>query len=92
VGVCIDTCHAFAAGTHFGDWDNVGYDIRTKDTYNETWSQFDKTVGFRYLAGLHLNDSRSTLGSKRDLHANLGYSILYKVDVDVDFCLLSLFD
>jgi AP endonuclease 1 len=41
--------------------------------YEETWREFDKVVGFKYLAGLHLNDSRSTLGSQRDLHANLGY-------------------
>jgi endonuclease IV len=54
--------------------DDVGYDLRTEETYNETWDQFDKIVGFKYLSGLHLNDSRSALGSKRDLHANLGYS------------------
>jgi len=51
---------------------DVGYDIRTEDTYHTTWNTFDRVIGFKYLAGLHLNDSRSTLGSKRDLHANLG--------------------
>lgn len=53
---------------------NVGYDLRTKEVYEETWRIFDNIVGFKYLAGLHLNDSRSTLGSQRDLHANLGYT------------------
>lgn len=51
----------------------AGYDLRTKDAYTATWELFDNIIGFEYLAGLHLNDSRSTLGSKRDLHANLGY-------------------
>jgi endonuclease IV len=50
----------------------AGYDLRTEPTYDATWKQFDTILGFKYLAGLHLNDSRSTLGSKRDLHANLG--------------------
>ena len=74
VGVCIDTCHAFAAGTltwHYLS-DLEGYDLRTEAAYKETWTQFDTIVGFKNLAGIHLNDSRSTLGSKRDLHANLG--------------------
>jgi endonuclease IV len=63
VGVCIDTCHAFAAG----------YDLRTETEYEKTWKKFERIVGFKYLLGLHLNDSRSTLGSGRDLHANIGY-------------------
>ena len=63
VGVCIDTCHAFAAG----------YDLRTEKSYNKTWKEFDEVVGFKYLLGMHLNDSRSTLGSGRDLHANIGH-------------------
>jgi AP endonuclease-1 len=63
VGVCIDTCHAFAAG----------YDLRTEEAYEKTWKIFERIIGFKYLLGLHLNDSRSTLGSGRDLHANIGY-------------------
>lgn len=63
VGVCIDTCHAFAAG----------YDLRTEEAYGKTWKIFERIIGFKYLLGLHLNDSRSTLGSGRDLHANIGY-------------------
>lgn len=62
VGVCIDTCHAFAAG----------YDIRTEETYAQTMSRFEKSVGFEYLKGIHLNDSRAELGAGRDLHANIG--------------------
>jgi hypothetical protein len=54
---------------------DVGFDLRTKEVYDETWKRFDKIVGFKYLSGLHLNDSRSTLGSQRDLHANLGYHL-----------------
>lgn len=60
--MCIDTCHAFAAG----------YDLRTEETYNKTWDKFGKIVGFKFLAGLHLNDSRAPLGAARDLHGNLG--------------------
>ncbi|VDB83335.1 unnamed protein product [Peniophora sp. CBMAI 1063] len=62
VGVCVDTCHAFAAG----------YDIRTEKGWNETMTQFDTTIGIQYLRGMHLNDSKATLGSKKDRHDNLG--------------------
>lgn len=66
VGVCIDTCHAFVAG----------YDIRTKETFDAFWNQFDEIVGYKYLAGIHLNDSKQPLGSKRDLHQNIGLGFL----------------
>ncbi|VDN53371.1 unnamed protein product [Dracunculus medinensis] len=62
VGVCIDTCHIFAAG----------YDIRTKEAYEKTMSEFEKIIGFKYLRGVHLNDSRGILGSKLDRHENIG--------------------
>jgi len=62
VGVCIDTCHAFAAG----------YDLRTPQALEETLSQFDQIVGMSYLRALHLNDSKAPLGGRRDLHANIG--------------------
>ncbi|KAK1832898.1 DNA-lyase 1 [Podospora conica] len=62
VGVCIDTCHAFAAG----------YDLRTPATFAATMAEFDRVVGLRYLRALHLNDSKAPLGSHRDLHANIG--------------------
>jgi deoxyribonuclease-4 len=62
VGICLDTCHTFAAG----------YDLRTKEAYNETMQQFDDIVGFNYLCGMHINDSKKDLGSKVDRHESLG--------------------
>ena len=62
VGICIDTCHMFTAG----------YDIRTKEAYDKTWSEFDKTVGFKYLMGMHINDSKPELGSRVDRHHSIG--------------------
>ena len=62
VGVCIDTCHMFTAG----------YDIRTRETYDKTWAEFDKIVGRQYLAGMHINDSKPELGSRVDRHDSLG--------------------
>ena len=62
VGVCIDTCHMFTAG----------YDIRTREAYDETWNSFDKLVGREYLMGMHINDSKPPLGSRVDRHHSLG--------------------
>jgi deoxyribonuclease IV len=62
IGVCYDTCHGFAAG----------YDIRTKPAYRATFAAFEKTIGFRYLRGVHLNDSMGELGCKKDRHRSLG--------------------
>jgi deoxyribonuclease-4 len=62
VGVCIDTCHMFTAG----------YDIRTKEAYDKTWDEFEKIVGFKYLKGMHINDSKPDLGSRVDRHHSLG--------------------
>jgi len=62
VGVCIDTCHMFTAG----------YDIRTKEAYDKTWQEFDEVVGFKYLRGMHINDSKPPLGSRVDRHQSLG--------------------
>ncbi|SFV52408.1 Endonuclease IV [hydrothermal vent metagenome] len=62
VGVCIDTCHMFTSG----------YDIRTKEAYEKTWAEFDKIVGFEYLQGMHINDSKPPLGSRVDRHHSLG--------------------
>lgn len=62
VGVCIDTCHLFTSG----------YDIRTKEEYDKTWSEFDKIIGVKYLSGMHLNDSKPKLGSRVDRHHSLG--------------------
>lgn len=62
VGVCIDTCHMFTAG----------YDIRTREAYDKTWTLFDNIVGRQYLMGMHINDSKPDLGSKVDRHDSLG--------------------
>lgn len=62
VGVCIDTCHFFAGG----------YDLRSKESYKKTMSEFDKLVGYRYLSGMHLNDSKNSLGVKKDRHESIG--------------------
>ena len=62
IGVCIDTAHIFAAG----------YDIRTKETYEKTMQEFDDIVGFKYLKGMHLNDSKAKFASKVDRHHSLG--------------------
>ena len=62
VGVCLDTCHAFAAG----------YDLRTAEATVDTLDAFDRVVGLGFLRGMHLNDAKSTLGSRVDRHHSLG--------------------
>jgi deoxyribonuclease-4 len=62
VGVCIDTAHTFASG----------YDLRTEKTFAATFEEFDKVVGFKYLKGMHLNDSKKDMGSRVDRHESLG--------------------
>ena len=62
VGVCIDTCHAFAAG----------YDLLTHEACERTFAEFDSVVGMKYLRGMHLNDSLKDGGSHVDRHSNLG--------------------
>lgn len=66
VGVCIDTCHAFAAG----------YDVRTKEAFEKTFSDFDKIIGFKYLRGMHLNDAMKDVGSHVDRHSSLGKGMI----------------
>lgn len=66
VGVCMDTCHVFAAG----------YDVRTAETFRATLDAFDRVVGIKYLKALHLNDSKAPFGSHRDLHQNIGMGFL----------------
>jgi len=62
IGVCIDTAHIFAAG----------YDIRTKEAYEETMKKFDDIIGFKYLKGMHINDSKAKFASRVDRHHSLG--------------------
>ncbi len=66
VGVCIDTCHSYAAG----------YDVKTAEGFKETFRKFDEIIGFSYLKGIHLNDAKKGLGSKVDRHDNLGKGVL----------------
>jgi deoxyribonuclease IV len=61
-GVCLDTCHAFAAG----------YDLRTKEGIEETLDQFRSEIGLSNLKVIHLNDSREDLNSNRDRHEHIG--------------------
>ena len=62
VGVCIDTCHAFAAG----------YDLRGSEACEKTFAEFERIVGFQYLRGMHLNDAKSAFASRVDRHHSLG--------------------
>jgi len=62
VGVCLDTCHLFAAG----------YNLLTPKDCDATFAEFDKIIGFKYLRGMHLNDSKKELGSRVDRHHSLG--------------------
>ncbi len=61
-GVCIDTCHIFAAG----------YDIRTPETYAATMADFDRLVGYERIKAFHLNDALQPLGDHKDRHAAIG--------------------
>jgi deoxyribonuclease IV len=62
VGVCLDTCHAYAAG----------YDIKDENGYEITFREFDQIIGLKYLRGLHLNDARKGLASRVDRHESIG--------------------
>jgi deoxyribonuclease IV len=62
VGVCIDTCHIFAAG----------YDIRTSESYQVTFKKFDDIIGLNKLGVFHLNDSKKEFGSRVDRHERIG--------------------
>ncbi|MEJ2403560.1 MAG: deoxyribonuclease IV [Candidatus Thiodiazotropha sp.] len=62
VGVCLDTCHTFVAG----------YDLRTPEACAKTFAEFERIVGFKFLCGMHLNDSKPDLGARVDRHQSLG--------------------
>ncbi len=66
VGICLDTCHVFAAG----------YDLRTKASYRETMDRFGSILGFERLLAIHLNDSKRELGSRVDRHEQIGKGCL----------------
>lgn len=64
VGICLDTCHTYTAG----------YDI--VNDYDKVFDEFEKEVGFEYLRGMHLNDSKKELGSHVDRHDNIGQGLI----------------
>ncbi len=66
VGVCIDTCHAYTSG----------YDVKSKAGFEDTFKKFDQIIGFKYLKGLHLNDTKKDFGTRVDRHENLGKGFL----------------
>lgn len=66
VGVCIDTAHTLAAG----------YDIKTEQGFIDTFRQFDQAVGFSYLRGMHINDSKKDLATRVDRHDSIGKGVM----------------
>lgn len=66
VGVCLDTAHTLAAG----------YEIRTRAGYDKTFAAFDQIVGFRYLRGMHINDSKKELATHVDRHDSIGKGVM----------------
>lgn len=80
VGICFDTCHAFAAG----------YDLRTSEGCAQVFGDFDRQVGFQYLKGMHINGAKSSFGSRVDRHhslqqGNLGEAVFHHIMQDAHF-------
>jgi len=66
VGVCIDTCHTFTSG----------YDLRTKDVFDQTFAKFGEIIGWNYLKAIHLNDSKKELATRVDRHHSIGQGFI----------------
>lgn len=66
LGVCLDTCHIFAAG----------YDIRTPESIAKTMDEFDQLIGLSNLKAIHCNDSKNDVGTKKDRHEHLGQGFI----------------
>lgn len=66
VGVCVDTAHTLASG----------YDIKTAEGFARTFQQFEELIGFSYLKGMHLNDSKKDLGTRVDRHDSIGKGVM----------------
>lgn len=62
IGVCLDTCHAFAAG----------YDLASEQGFHKMMEEFESVIGLEYLRAVHLNDSKGELGCHLDRHENIG--------------------
>lgn len=69
IGVCLDTQHALASG----------YEIRTEESFLKTFDEFDRIVGFKYLRGMHLNDSKKEVATRVDRHDSLGKGVMGEV-------------
>lgn len=69
IGICIDTCHLFAAG----------YDVSSYQGWEETLKQFDQLIGINHLYAIHVNDSQHEIGSRKDRHEQLGQG---KIGID----------
>lgn len=76
VGICLDTCHIFAAG----------YDIRTPEAFAETFAEFDRVIGLPRLKAVHCNDSKKGLGSKIDRHEHIGVG---EIGIEAFRCLMN---
>jgi deoxyribonuclease-4 len=66
LGVCLDTCHIFAAG----------YDLRTRAAYQKTMTTFESVIGLDHLYWIHLNDSRREMGTRVDRHEHIGQGFI----------------
>lgn len=66
VGVCLDTAHILASG----------YEIRTREGFEETFAQFTRLIGFHYLKGVHINDSKKELSTRVDRHDSIGKGVM----------------
>lgn len=66
VGVCVDTCHIFAAG----------YPLESEDEYKQTFKEFDKVIGIKQIKAFHINDSKKALGSRVDRHDHIGEGLM----------------
>ena len=80
VGVCLDTCHACAAG----------YDLATEEGFEACFAEFDRLIGLEFLRGMHLNDSKGVCGGKLDRHSplgdgTLGWNVFEKIAGDARF-------
>lgn len=66
IGVCIDTCHAYTSG----------YDVKTEEGFRNTFDHFEKVIGFRYLKGMHINDSKKDFGTRVDRHESVAMGFI----------------
>ena len=66
IGICIDTCHAYTSG----------YDVKSPEGFKSTFEKFSEIIGFEFLKGMHLNDSKKEFATRVDRHENIGIGFL----------------